>query len=49
MFVKDKRTGKMAYVYDITYDSNGYPSFLIYDSANHQWVRKSAKYFSPLR
>ena len=32
-------------VYDISYDSNGYPLFLIYH--NEQWLRKSAKYFQP--
>lgn len=33
-------------IYDISYDSNGYPLFLIY--LNGQWERKSAKYFSPM-
>jgi hypothetical protein len=32
-------------IYDISYDSNGYPLFLIY--INGQWTRKSAKYFKP--
>ena len=32
-------------VYDITYDSSGYPHFLIYE--NGQWLRKSAKHFIP--
>lgn len=32
-------------VYDITYDSSGYPHFLIYE--NGQWIRKSAKHFIP--
>lgn len=33
-------------VFDITYDSVGYPHFLIYQ--DNQWVRMSAKYFRPL-
>lgn len=33
-------------VYDISYDSNGYPLFLFY--YNGQWIRKSAKYFKPI-
>lgn len=32
-------------IYDIAYDSNGFPSFLMYYRG--QWVRKSAKYFEP--
>ena len=32
-------------VYDISYDSSGYPHFLIYE--NGQWLRKSAKHFIP--
>lgn len=34
-------------VYDVSYDRNGYPQFLIY--ANGQWLRKSAKHFRPPR
>lgn len=33
-------------VYDIAYDSTGYPLFLIY--YENQWIRKSAKHFQPL-
>lgn len=33
-------------VYDISYDNDGYPLFLIY--IDGQWIRKSAKYFSPI-
>ncbi len=33
-------------VYDITYNSNGYPLFLIY--LDGQWLRKSAKHFRPI-
>lgn len=41
-----KKTFKKVKVYDISYDRNGYPLFLIY--INGQWVRKSAKYFKPI-
>lgn len=34
-------------VYDITYDNNGYPHFLIYE--NGEWKRVSAKHFRPLK
>lgn len=33
-------------IYDISYDSAGYPLFLIYTDG--QWIRKSAKFFKPL-
>lgn len=33
-------------IYDISYNTCGYPTFLIY--FNNQWVRKSAKYFRPI-
>lgn len=33
-------------IYDISYDSKGYPLFLIY--IDGQWIRKSAKYFKPI-
>ena len=33
-------------VYDISYDSAGYPLFLTY--IDGQWIRKSAKYFMPI-
>lgn len=33
-------------VYDITYDNNGYPHFLIYE--NGEWKRVSAKHYRPL-
>lgn len=45
MRVYDKRNGNLFEVYDITYDSVGYPHFLIYD--NGQWLRVSAKHFVP--
>ena len=34
-------------VYDVSYDSNGYPIFLIYFDG--QWIRKSAKHFKPMK
>lgn len=34
-------------VYDVSYDSNGAPLFLVYDSTNNAWVRKAAKHFLP--
>lgn len=33
-------------VYDVTYDKHGYPLFLIYFFG--QWLRRSAKFFSPV-
>lgn len=45
MKVKDKVNGNVYQVYDISYDRSGYPHFLIYK--DNQWVRKSAKYFTP--
>lgn len=33
-------------VYDISYDKHGYPLFLIYFFG--QWLRRSAKFFTPL-
>lgn len=32
-------------VFDVSYDSNGYPQFLVY--RNGQWLRMSAKHFTP--
>lgn len=34
-------------VYDISYDSKGYPRFLIYK--DNQWIRLKAKYFRPIK
>lgn len=45
MTVYDKSNSCYCEVYDITYDSSGYPHFLIYE--NGQWLRKSAKHFIP--
>lgn len=33
-------------VFDITYDKNGYPMFLVFHDG--QWLRMSAKYFTPM-
>lgn len=38
-------TDKIVDVYDVAYDSSGFPHFLIYE--NGQWVRRSAKHFRP--
>lgn len=43
----DKSNWGIVNVYDISYDSNGFPLFLFY--FHGQWVRKSAKYFKPAR
>jgi hypothetical protein len=40
-----KNCSQVVTIYDISYDSNGYPLFLIY--IDGQWIRKSAKYFKP--
>lgn len=32
-------------IFDISYDSDGFPLFLFY--RNGEWIRKSAKYFTP--
>lgn len=40
-----KPTSEYVEVYDISYDSSGYPLFLIYQDG--QWIRRSAKEFKP--
>ena len=45
MTVVNKNNNEHYKVYDITYDRNGYPHFLIYKDG--QWVRLSAKHFKP--
>lgn len=45
MKVYRKSDDKLIDVYDIQYDSNGYPLFLYYE--NGCWLRSSAKYFTP--
>ena len=46
MKVIHKNNNQVYNVYDIVYDSKGYPHFLIYD--NGQWKRVSAKHFKPI-
>lgn len=45
MKVLCKDNAKEYNVFDITYDSAGYPQFLIYKEK--QWLRVSAKHFTP--
>lgn len=37
--------GNHVQIYDVSYDKNGYPLFLIYEDG--QWKRVSAKHFKP--
>ena len=46
LIVENKNNNRIYEVFDITYDKNGYPRFLIYN--NGQWMRMSAKHFRPL-
>ena len=43
----DTTTKRTEVIYDVSYNKSGYPMFLIYKDG--QWIRKSAKYFSPIR
>ena len=45
MWVTYKPIEYRCYVYDISYDKNGYPLFLVY--INERWQRLSAKHFIP--
>lgn len=45
MIVKNKNNNEIYKVFDIIYNKNGYPHFLIYRDG--EWVRMSAKYFKP--
>jgi hypothetical protein len=45
MKVIEKETGMFYEIFDIIYDKNGYPQFLIYK--NGEWIRRSAKYYEP--
>ena len=47
MRIVEKETEIIYDIYDITYDKNGYPQFLIFKDG--QWIRRSAKYFKPER
>ena len=44
-YIMNKDNDKMCEVFDITYDKNGYPRFLVYKDG--QWIRMSAKHFRP--
>lgn len=44
--VVEKETFKVVDVYDITYDTNGYPLFLIYEDG--QWFRRGARHYEPV-
>lgn len=46
LIVENKNNNRIYEVFDVTYDKNGYPRFLIYN--NGQWLRMSAKHFKPL-
>ena len=46
LYIDKSGNSHVVKVYDIVYDQAGYPQFLIY--FNKQWLRKSAKYFTPL-
>lgn len=43
--VINKNNNENYEVFDITYNSAGYPHFLVYKDG--QWLRMSAKYFRP--
>ena len=44
--VINKDSKEIVDVYDITYDKNGYPRFLIFK--DNQWLCLSAKHFMPV-
>ena len=44
--VINKDDNKIYKVYDIVYNKNGYPHFLIYKDG--QWIRIKAKHFRPM-
>ena len=43
----DNTTKQAEIIYNVSYNKSGYPVFLIFKDG--QWIRKSAKYFSPIR
>jgi hypothetical protein len=45
MIVKNKNNNEAYEVFDIAYNKNGYPHFLIYKDG--EWIRMSAKHFKP--
>ena len=46
LYLIEKETGDIYEVYDISYNKNGYPHFLVYKDG--QWMRMSAKHFKPV-
>ena len=44
--VRDNKTGKIFTVYDITYDADGDPYFLVYDDGI--WVQYNANFYEPV-
>ena len=44
--VRDNKTGKIFTVYDITYDADDEPYFLVYDDGI--WVQYSASFYEPV-
>ena len=44
--VRDNKTGRIFTVYDITYDADDDPYFLIYDDGI--WVQYSANFYEPV-
>lgn len=44
--VRDNKTGKIFTVYDITYDANDDPYFLVCDDGI--WVQYSASFYEPV-
>lgn len=44
--VRDNKTGKIFTVYDITYDADDDPYFLVYDDGI--WVQYSASFYEPV-
>ena len=43
--VRNKETNQLVTVYDIKYDSAGYPHFLVY--IDGQWLIRTAKHYIP--
>jgi hypothetical protein len=46
LIVRNKDNNKIYEVFQITYNNNGYPHFLIYKDG--EWLRMSAKHFKPI-
>lgn len=45
--VKWRESWEDVTVYDVRYDSNGFPQFLIYSKDTREWLLVSAKHFLP--